>query len=117
MNYRELMQKKNVRPYVLMTRFGLEKENQRSTREGLLATTDHPTVFGNRSYHPYIQTDFSETQLELITPVANSGTEMLRFLDAIHDVARRSIPEDEMLWPLSMPPQLPTKDEEIKIAK
>lgn len=42
---------------------------------------------------------------------------MLRFLDAIHDVARRSIPEDEMLWPLSMPPQLPTKDEEIKIAK
>ncbi|MCB6378916.1 hypothetical protein LI226_21850, partial [Parabacteroides distasonis] len=52
MNYRELMQKKNVRPYVLMARFGLEKENQRSTREGLLATTDHPTVFGNRSYHP-----------------------------------------------------------------
>lgn len=45
MNYRELMQKKNVRPYVLMARFGLEKENQRSTREGLLATTDHPTVF------------------------------------------------------------------------
>ena len=43
MNYRELMQKKNVRPYVLMARFGLEK-NQRSTREGLLATTDHPTV-------------------------------------------------------------------------
>ena len=42
MNYRELMQKKNVRPYVLMARFGLE--NQRSTREGLLATTDHPTV-------------------------------------------------------------------------
>ena len=39
MNYRELMQKKNVRPYVLMARFGLEKENQRSTREGLLATT------------------------------------------------------------------------------
>lgn len=32
-------------------------------------------------------------------------------------MARRSIPEDEMLWPLSMPPQLPTKDEEIKIAK
>ena len=30
MNYRELMQKKNVRPYVLMARFGLE--NQRSTR-------------------------------------------------------------------------------------
>ncbi len=26
MNYRELMQKKNVRPYVLMARFGLEKK-------------------------------------------------------------------------------------------
>ena len=27
MNYRELMQKKNVRPYVLMARFGLDRKS------------------------------------------------------------------------------------------
>lgn len=117
MTFKELLTKKSVRPYVLAARFGIEKENQRSTFDGNLATTDHPEVFGNRSYHPYIQTDFSETQLELITPVADSVSGVLRFLDAIHDVTRRSMAPDEMLWPLSMPPKLPEKDEDIKIAK
>lgn len=117
MKVKELLRKKSVRPYVLAARFGIEKENQRSTFDGRLAQTDHPAVFGNRSFHPYIQTDFSETQLELITPVADSTSEVLRYLAAVHDVARRSIASDEMLWPLSMPPMLPEKDEEIKIAK
>ncbi|MEI5994212.1 bifunctional glutamate--cysteine ligase GshA/glutathione synthetase GshB [Candidatus Enterococcus mansonii] len=117
MKFKELLQQKNVRPYVLAARFGLEKESQRVTFDGQLATTDHPEVLGNRSYHPYIQTDFSESQMELITPVANSIHEMMRYLAAIHDVTLRSMNKHEMLWPLSMPPRLPQKDEEIKIAK
>jgi glutamate--cysteine ligase len=117
MRIKELLKKKSVRPYVLAARFGIEKENQRSTFDGYLAPTEHPTVLGNRSFHPYIQTDFSETQLELITPVADNAKDVLRYLAAIHDVTRRSIAPDEMLWPLSMPPILPEKDEEIKIAK
>jgi glutamate--cysteine ligase len=117
MKFKELLQQKSVRPYVMAARFGLEKESQRTTLDGQLATTDHPQIFGNRSYHPYIQTDFSETQVELITPVADSIHEMLRFLAAIHDVALRSMNKQEMLWPLSMPPKLPVKDEDIKIAK
>jgi glutamate--cysteine ligase len=117
MKFKELLQQKNVRPYITAARFGLEKESQRTTFDGALAKTDHPEVLGNRSYHPYIQTDFSETQMELITPVANSINEMLRYLAAIHDVALRSMDKTEMLWPLSMPPKLPVKDEDIKIAK
>ncbi len=117
MKFKELLQQKSVRPYVMAARFGLEKESQRTTFDGQLATTDHPEVLGNRSYHPYIQTDFSESQMELITPVANSIHEMLRYLAAIHDVALRSMNKHEMLWPLSMPPKLPLKDEDIKIAK
>ncbi|MBO0470047.1 bifunctional glutamate--cysteine ligase GshA/glutathione synthetase GshB [Enterococcus sp. DIV0242_7C1] len=117
MKFKELLQQKSVRPYTAEARFGLEKESQRTTFDGALAKTDHPAILGNRSYHPYIQTDFSETQVELITPVANSINEMLRYLAAIHDVALRSMNKSEMLWPLSMPPKLPEKDEEIKIAK
>ncbi|MGX7245071.1 bifunctional glutamate--cysteine ligase/glutathione synthetase [Enterococcus quebecensis] len=117
MKFKELLQQKSVRPYVMAARFGLEKESQRTTFDGQLAVTDHPEVLGNRSYHPYVQTDFSETQMELITPVANSINEMLRYLAAIHDVALRSMNKHEMLWPLSMPPKLPLKDEDIKIAK
>ena len=51
--------------------FGLEKESQRIDKNGNIVTTPHPAVFGNRAYHPYIQTDFAESQLELITPPNN----------------------------------------------
>ncbi|MCH3677517.1 bifunctional glutamate--cysteine ligase GshA/glutathione synthetase GshB, partial [Enterococcus faecium] len=66
---------------------------------------------------PYIQTDFSETQTEMITPVTDSIPELFQYLAAVYDVTARSIPKEEMIWPLSMPPALPEKDEEIIIAK
>ncbi|MBP1047933.1 bifunctional glutamate--cysteine ligase GshA/glutathione synthetase GshB [Enterococcus sp. BWM-S5] len=117
MNLKELLIKTDVRPYAMSARFGLEKESQRVTLDGALAQTEHPQILGNRSYHPYIQTDFSETQMELITPVADSIMETLRYLAAVHDVAIRSTGKSEMLWPLSMPPRLPENDRDIKIAK
>lgn len=117
MNFQALLKKERVHPFVLEARFGLEKESQRATMDGYLATTPHPASLGNRSYHPYIQTDFSESQMELITPVANSINELLRYLAAIQDVALRSIHSDEVLWPLSMPPILPKDNREIKIAE
>ncbi|MBL1228333.1 bifunctional glutamate--cysteine ligase GshA/glutathione synthetase GshB [Enterococcus sp. BWB1-3] len=117
MNFKEILNKDSVRPYALTARFGIEKESQRVTLDGQLAQTDHPSVLGNRSYHPYIQTDFSETQVELITPVADSITEVMRYLAAIHDVTIRSMNREEMLWPMSMPPKLPENERDIKIAK
>ncbi|EPH99844.1 glutamate--cysteine ligase/gamma-glutamylcysteine synthetase [Enterococcus faecalis 13-SD-W-01] len=117
MNINELLQHPSVLPYIEQARFGIEREGQRVTLSGNLAQTEHPDVLGDRSYHPYIQTDFSETQLEVITPVTESIDELFQYLEAIHDVAARSIPEDELIWPLSMPPALPEKDEDILIAK
>lgn len=117
MNINKLLQHPSVRPYIEQARFGIEREGQRVAFSGELAQTEHPEVLGDRSYHPYIQTDFSETQLEVITPVTDSIDELFQYLEAIHDVAARSIPEDELIWPLSMPPALPEKDEDIIIAK
>ena len=48
--------------------FGLEKENLRVDYSGNLALTPHPEVFGNKLKHSYITTDFSESQIEMITP-------------------------------------------------
>lgn len=117
MNTKDMMIQEKVKPFLLQARYGIEKESQRVTLEGHLVRTDHPTSVGSRSFHPYIQTDFSESQIELITPVTESVDEVLASLEAIHDVAQRSMPEDEMLWPFSMPPALPEKEEDIQIAK
>lgn len=87
--------------------FGLEKESQRIDENGNIVTTLHPAVFGNRAYHPYIQTDFAESQLELITPPNNKLEDSLRWLSAIHEVVLRSLPEQEFIFPFSMPAGLP----------
>ncbi|MGY3765556.1 bifunctional glutamate--cysteine ligase GshA/glutathione synthetase GshB [Vagococcus vulneris] len=112
----QLIQEK-IRPLFKKMRIGLEKESQRVTPDGSLAKTDHPKSLGSRDYHPYIQTDFSETQMELITPVFESSEEVIQFLGALHDVGIRSMVESERLWPLSMPPALPQQDRDIIIAK
>lgn len=117
MDYRALLLEGSVQPFLLKARYGIERESQRVTEEGQLVTTNHPKSLGNRKYHPYIQTDFAETQVELITPVCQSIPELFRYLAAIHDVCYRSLDGQEMLWPLSMPPHLPLKEEEIRLAK
>ena len=109
-----LLEKLDPASPILQATFGLERESLRVTEAGTLASTPHPSSLGSRSFHPYIQTDFSEQQLELITPIASSTQEARRLLGAITDVAGRSIPKDELMWPLSMPPQL--REDEIEIA-
>ena len=116
-NIQQLLSELPIRSLFKESRIGIEKESQRVTLSGELATTDHPKEFGNRAFHPTIQTDFSETQVEMITPVANSEREVFEHLASLHDVVRRTLPENEMLWPLSMPPVLPENDDAIKIAK
>lgn len=98
-------------------KIGLEKESQRVDANGELATTDHPSSLGSRSFHPYIQTDFSETQTELITQVFDTDQGAIEQLEALHDVVMRSMEDGERLWPISMPPDLPEDDRDIKIAK
>lgn len=105
-----------VKPYLLKARYGIEKESHRVDQSGNLAKTDHPKSITLKDDHPYIQRDFSETQMELITPVTETVEDLFNYLAAIHDVAYRSM-DDEMLWPLSMPPQLPEDEEDIVIAK
>ncbi|MGT2846475.1 bifunctional glutamate--cysteine ligase GshA/glutathione synthetase GshB [Streptococcus massiliensis] len=113
MKINQLLQKLDREAPVLQATFGIEREGLRVTENGDLAQTSHPQKFGSRNFHPYIQTDFSEQQLELITPIAHSTKEARRLLGAITDVAERSLEPEELIWPLSMPPQLDEKDIQI----
>lgn len=117
MNFKTLLASDHVKPHLLAARYGIEKESHRVDLSGNLARTDHPASITLKDDHPYIHRDFSETQMELVTPVTESIEDLFHFLAAIHDVVYRSMDKNEMLWPLSMPPQLPEKEEEIVIAK
>ena len=95
---------------------GLEKEGQRILEDGHISKTNHPKVLEPRHEHPYIQTDFAESQIELITTPENSEKDVIRVLNAIHEVTLKNMPEDEYLWPLSIPAILPDVDD-IKVAQ
>lgn len=94
--------------------FGVEKENIRVDKNGVISQTPHPAVFGDKLSHAYITTDFSESQVEMITPPLPSVAEALGFLETIHDIVSIEL-NDEYLWPQSIPPILPN-EEEIPIA-
>ena len=88
--------------------WGIEREAQRVTASGDLALTDHPAVFGDKLTNPRITTDFAESQLELITPPKDSIDKAYAALEQIHDEVE-SVLHNEWLWPLSMPPRLPSE--------
>ncbi len=94
--------------------FGLEKENLRVDKAGKLALTPHPAVFGNKLKHPFVTTDFSESQVEMITPPLPEISQAVGFLETIHDIVSLEL-GDELLWPQSIPPILPA-DQQIPIA-
>jgi glutamate--cysteine ligase len=88
---------------------GIEKESLRVRPDGTLAITAHPAPLGSALTHPHITTDFSESQLELITGVHTTAESCLNELTEIHQVVYRSI-GDELLWCSSMPCRLPADD-------
>ncbi|HFU3975481.1 TPA: bifunctional glutamate--cysteine ligase GshA/glutathione synthetase GshB [Streptococcus suis] len=110
-----MLQKLSPNSPILQATFGIERESLRINANHKVAQTPHPEKLGSRSFHPYIQTDYSEPQIELITPIAHSTKEARRFLGAITDVVMRSMDKSEYLWPLSMPPVI--SEDDIKIAQ
>ena len=90
-------------------RRGIEKESLRVRPDGALATTPHAARLGSALTHPNVTTDFSESQLELITGVHASADGCLAELTEIHQAVYRAI-GDELLWCASMPCSLPADD-------
>ena len=90
-------------------RRGIEKESLRANPDGSLALTPHPAALGSALTHPQITTDFSESQIELVTGVHGSADACLAELTLIHQGVLRAI-GDEVLWVGSMPCGLPVAE-------
>jgi glutamate--cysteine ligase len=90
-------------------RRGVEKESLRTRADGTLARTPHPPALGSALTHPCITTDFSESQLELITGVHGDVESCVEELTRIHQAVFHAI-GDERLWVGSMPCLLPADD-------
>ena len=116
MNIQQIIKQHHLELLFQQGSFGIEKESQRVHSDGSIVTSLHPKAFGNRRFHPYIQTDFAESQLELVTPPMKKLEDTLRWLSAIHEVTLRTLPEDEFIFPFSMPAGLPP-EEQIKVAQ
>ena len=105
----------NNKETLLGIRRGIEKESLRALPGGGLALTPHPIALGSALTHPHITTDYSESQVELITGVHAGVDDCLRELTEIHQAVYRAL-ADERLWVSSMPCGLPT-DETIPIGR
>ena len=97
---------------------GVEKESLRALPSGGLALTPHPVGLGSALTHSQITTDFSESQVELITRAHGNVQSVLDDLTELHQFTYRVLRDagNEMLWASSMPCGLPT-DETIPLAR
>jgi len=100
---------------LLGIRRGIEKESLRCDPVGTLVRTPHPADLGSALTHPHITTDFSESQIELITGV-HAGVQSC--IDELRRVQKFTFQAmgDELLWVSSMPCTLPA-DEEIPLGQ
>lgn len=93
---------------------GIEKENLRVSRDGQLSFKPHPNALGKTLTHPSITTDFAESLPEIITSPLEGRDNLFNELNSINAYLTHHL-EDEVLWPLSMPPQILSEDD-IQIA-
>jgi glutamate--cysteine ligase len=94
---------------LLGIRRGIEKESLRCEPDGALVRSPHPAGLGSALTHPHITTDFSESQVELITGV-HAGVQSC--IDELRQVQKFTLQSlgDELLWVSSMPCKLPADD-------
>ena len=100
---------------ILSGNFGIEREGLRVDGSGKLATTLHPENLRDKISNPYITNDFSESQIEVITPTFKTVSDAYKFNNALFDIVTEEL-QDEFLWPQSMPCIIPD-DRDIPIAK
>ena len=86
---------------------GIEREGLRVNGRGELALTPHPAVFEPKLTNPYVTTDFSESQIEIVTPTGSSPEETYHLLSALTTAVHQHLNEGELYWPQSVPGIVP----------
>lgn len=95
---------------------GLEREGIRVNEKGEMSKKMHPCALGSALTNPYISTDFSESQLELITPTFRTEQGAIDFLRETESRVQKNL-DGEYIWSPSMPSILPDKESDIPLAQ
>ncbi len=82
---------------------GVETETLRITPDNRLAQTPHPAALGSSLTNPLITTDFSESQLEFVTPPFTDVADILRVQNDVRRFTNLHLLDGELLWSASMP--------------
>ncbi len=118
MDLKKVFQMPEMKALLFSSAIGLEKENIRINEDGNIALTPHP--FGDKARHPFIMTDFSESQVEIGTEVCSNPDQVYDQLENLHDIVTTTIAVEndkkEYLWPISNPPLI-ADEEQIPVAK
>lgn len=93
---------------------GLEKEFLRCDPQGQISTTCQPESLGKTLCHPFITTDFLESQVELTTPAYQKISHLHKFLGQLIRHVDQHL-DNEVFWPMSMPPPI-NDPKKLKIA-
>ena len=111
----ELLKAGGTHIFLKGTLHGVEKEGLRVDSTGQLSQKPHPPGLGSALTNSNITTDFSESQLELITPVYQDVETALQFLSDLHGFVYSHL-DEELIWAGSMPCHIPDP-ESIPIAR
>ena len=106
----EIKQTEQLCRLVFGGKFGLERETLRVTPQGYLSQTPHPFP-GN----PHIDRDFCESQIEIISPICTTISELYRAVECIDRETKEGLKKlnpPEYLWPFSNPPYVPSEAQE-----
>ena len=118
LDLKQIYKMPEMKSLLLNSAIGLEKENIRVHSDGNFVHTPHP--FGDKARHPFITTDFSESQVEIATEVCSNPDQVYDQLENLHDIVSTTVAVEnegkEYLWPISNPPLI--RDEaDIPVAK
>jgi glutamate--cysteine ligase len=85
-------------------RRGIEKENVRIDAQAHYSMKPHPQMLGSALMNPVVTTDFSESLIEMVTPICDSRESLFASLESLNQsVMHKLADQDELLWPYSMP--------------
>jgi glutamate--cysteine ligase len=113
--FKEFLDNKKNNGLLAKTILGIERESVRTDERLNISHKRHPVTLGSAYTHPLIKTDFSESQVEYSTKPSSKTRTVLKSLSDLHSYTIENL-EEEFLWPFSMPPRLPEKEEDIPLA-
>lgn len=93
--------------------FGIELEEHRILTDGRLSRYPYPSEYASRKTHPYLQSDFTDSMLELVTEPTKGGLQAVKNLKILQQISQEHLKKDERIWPFSMPPKLVDDDLEF----